>query len=139
MSSNDVLLAWERDDHILVIALYLESLGNPRNFARIARRVATDKPIIVVKSGRSQAGQRAGLSHTAAAATSETVVDALFRQAGVLRVGTMQEMIDTARLFCEQPLPAAAGRRTYCSAACRERCRVRLSRASRVSRGASVT
>ncbi len=108
VSSNDLLLAWERDDRIRVIALYLESLGNPRKFARIARRVASTKPIVAIKAGRSPAGQRAGQSHTAAAATSDVVVEALFRQAGVLRVNTMQEMLDTARVLCEQPLPAGS-------------------------------
>lgn len=109
VSGNDLLLAWERDERTRVIALYLESLGNPRKFARIARRVANSKPIIAIKSGRSIVGQRAGRSHTAAAATSDVVVDALFVQAGVLRVDTMQEMIDAARVLCDQPLPA--GRR----------------------------
>jgi acetyl coenzyme A synthetase (ADP forming)-like protein len=106
VSSNDLLLAWQDDHRTRVIALYLESLGNPRKFARIARRVATVKPIIAIKSGRSPAGQRAGLSHTAAATTSDVVIEALFRQAGVLRVNTMQEMLDTALVLCEQPLPA---------------------------------
>src|SRR6478752_3291140 len=106
VSSNDLLLAWEGDHRVRVIALYLESLGNPRKFARIARRVASTKPIIAIKAGRSPAGQRAGQSHTAAAASSDVVIEALFRQAGVLRVNTMQEMLDTARVLCEQPLPA---------------------------------
>ncbi len=105
VSNNDVLLAWERDERIQVIALYVESVGNPRKFARIARRVAASKPIIAIKAGRSPAGQRAGLSHTAAAAASDVVVDALFTQAGVLRVDTMEQMLDAARVLCEQPLP----------------------------------
>ena len=105
VSSNDVLLAWEGDERTQVIALYLESFGNPRKFARIARRVALHKPIIVIKAGRSAAGQQAGRSHTAAAAASDVVVDALFTHAGVLRVGTMEQMLDAARVLCEQPLP----------------------------------
>ena len=56
VSGNDLLLAWERDDRTKVIALYLESFGNPRKFARIARRVSGIKPIIAIKSGRSAAG-----------------------------------------------------------------------------------
>jgi acyl-CoA synthetase (NDP forming)/GNAT superfamily N-acetyltransferase len=108
VSSNDLLLAWEGDHRVRVIALYLESLGNPRKFARIARRVASTKPIIAIKAGRSPAGQRAGQSHTAAAASSDVVIEALFRQAGVLRVNTMQEMLDTARVLCEQPLPTGS-------------------------------
>jgi acetyl coenzyme A synthetase (ADP forming)-like protein len=108
VSSNDLLLAWEGDPRTRVIALYLESLGNPRKFARIARRVASVKPVIAIKAGRSVAGQRAGQSHTASVATSDVVVEALFRQAGVVRVTTMQEMVDTARVVCGQPLPAGA-------------------------------
>jgi acyl-CoA synthetase (NDP forming) len=106
VSGNDLLLAWERDDRTSVIALYLESFGNPRKFARIARRVSRSKPIIAIKAGRSAAGQRAGASHTAAAASSDAVVDALFEHAGVLRVDTMEQMLDVARVLCEQPLPA---------------------------------
>jgi acyl-CoA synthetase (NDP forming)/GNAT superfamily N-acetyltransferase len=105
VSGNDLLLAWERDDRTQVIALYLESFGNPRKFARIARRVSRAKPIIAIKSGRSAAGQRAGRSHTAAAASADTVVDALFRHAGVLRVDTMEQMLDVAQLLTDQPLP----------------------------------
>jgi len=105
VSSNDLLLAWEDDPRTRVIALYLESFGNPRKFARIARRVARGKPIIAIKAGRSAAGRLAGLSHTAAAASSDVVVDALFEQAGVLRVDTMEQMLDGARVLCDQPVP----------------------------------
>lgn len=106
VSGNDLLLAWENDRRTRVIALYLESFGNPVRFARIARRVSRSKPIIAIKAGRSPAGQHAGLSHTAAAAASDDVVDALFRQAGVLRVTGIEDMIDAARVLCDQPLPA---------------------------------
>ena len=106
VSSNDLLLSWDRDERTSVIALYLESFGNPRKFARIARRVSQRKPIIVIKAGRSAAGQRAGQSHTAAAASSDVVVNALFTQAGVLRVDTMGQMLDAARVFTSSPLPA---------------------------------
>jgi acyl-CoA synthetase (NDP forming) len=106
VSGNDLLLAWERDDQVAVIGLYLESFGNPRKFARIARRVAHTKPIIAIKAGRSLAGQRAGRSHTAAAAASDAVVDALFTQAGVLRVDSMEQLVDVSRLLLDQPLPA---------------------------------
>ncbi|MDQ2848087.1 MAG: GNAT family N-acetyltransferase [Actinomycetota bacterium] len=108
VSSNDLLLAWEQDPQVAVIALYLESFGNPRKFARIARRVSAAKPIIAIKAGRSRAGQRAGLSHTAAAASSDSVVDALFTEAGVIRVDSMQDMLDATRVLCDQPLPAGA-------------------------------
>ena len=106
VSTNDLLLAWHGDDRVDAIAVYAESLGNPRKFARIARRVAAQKPVVVLKSGRSAAGRRAGLSHTAAAAAADDVVDALFRQAGVLRVDTTEQLLDVTRVLLEQPLPA---------------------------------
>ena len=106
VSGNDLLLAWECDEHTSVIALYLESFGNPRKFAHIARRVSRSTPIIAIKAGRSAAGQRAGRSHTAAAASSDSVVDALFIQSGVLRVDRMEQMLDVARLLSDQPVPA---------------------------------
>jgi acetyl coenzyme A synthetase (ADP forming)-like protein len=106
VSGNDLLLAWEREERVRVIALYLESFGNPRKFARVARRVAQHKPIVAIKAGRSAAGRRAGQSHTAAAAASDDVVDALFQQAGVVRVTAMEQMLDATRVLSEQPLPS---------------------------------
>ncbi|MDT4914983.1 MAG: hypothetical protein QOC66_4111 [Pseudonocardiales bacterium] len=106
VSGNDLLLRWERDPGTRVIGMYLESLGDPQRFARIARRVSRSKPILAIKSGRSPAGQRAGQSHTAAAASSEVAVDAAFRSSGVLRMATMQDMLDAARVLSEQPLPS---------------------------------
>ncbi len=110
VSSNDLLEWWEDDDQTDVVLLYLESFGNPRKFGRLAQRVARRKPILALKAGRSGAGQRAANSHTAALAGSETAVDALFRQAGVLRAQTLEELVDAVALLSTQPLPA--GRRT---------------------------
>src|SRR5262249_1184303 len=76
-------------------------------FARIARRVGRSKPIVAVKSGRSQAGRRAAGSHTAALAASDVAVDALFRQTGVIRADTLEEMFDLAAALAGQPLPPA--------------------------------
>jgi len=76
--------------------LYLESFGNPRKFARVARRVARTKPIVAMKAGRTAAGARAASSHTAALAGSEAAVDALFHQAGVIRVDTLEELLTPA-------------------------------------------
>lgn len=106
VSSNDLLQYWEEDDQTDVILLYVESFGNPRRFARIARRVARRKPIVAVKSGRTGAGKRAAGSHTAALAESDVAVDALFRQTGVMRAETLEEMFDMALLLSSQPLPA---------------------------------
>jgi len=106
LSGNDLLEFWEEDDATGVILLYLESFGNPRRFARIARRVSASKPIIAVKSGRSPAGARATSSHTGAMlAASDTTVDALFAQAGVIRTDTIGELLDTAALLSAQPAP----------------------------------
>lgn len=105
VSGNDLLMCWEADERTQVIGLYLESFGNPRRFARIARRVSRTKPILAIKAGRSEAGQRAGQSHTAAAASSDVVVDALFDQAGVVRVDTMEQLLDAVRALSDQPLP----------------------------------
>jgi acetyl coenzyme A synthetase (ADP forming)-like protein len=106
LSGNDFLCYWEGDAATDVILLYLESLGNPRRFARIARRVARTKPIVVVKSGRSAAGARATSSHTGALlGASDVTVDALFRQAGVVRTDTLAELFDVASLLANQPLP----------------------------------
>src|SRR5215470_6673734 len=105
VSSNDVLAYWADDPHTDVIVLYLESFGNPRRFARIAPDVARHKPIIAVKSGRSVAGSRAAASHSAALASSDIAVEALFEQAGVIRANTLQELFDVAVLLSTQPLP----------------------------------
>jgi acetate---CoA ligase (ADP-forming) len=106
ISGNDLLQYWEEDPATDVCVLYLESFGNPRKFARVARRVSRRKPIVAVKSGRSAAGARATSSHTGALlAASDVTVDALFRQAGVTRTDTLAELFDAVRLLANQPLP----------------------------------
>lgn len=106
ISGNDLLRYWESDENTDVILLYLESFGNPKKFSQIARRVGRKKPIVVVKSGRSTAGARATSSHTGALiAASDITVDALFRQAGVIRTDTLAELFDVASLLANQPLP----------------------------------
>ena len=105
VSSNDLIQYWADDDRTRVILLYLESFGNPRKFSQIARRVARHKPIVAVKSGRSRSGARAASSHTGALAASDAIVDALFRQAGVIRTTTLEELFDVAALVAHQPVP----------------------------------
>ena len=105
ISGNDLLQYWEEDEATKVILLYLESFGNPRRFARIARRVGRAKPIVAVKAGRTGAGRRAAGSHTAALAADDVAVDALFRQTGVIRADTLDEMFDLASALSSQPLP----------------------------------
>jgi len=131
ISGNDLLRYWEDDDATEVILLYLESFGNPRKFSQIARRVGKKKPIVVVKSGRSKAGARATSSHTGALiAASDITVDALFRQSGVIRTDTLEELFDVATLLANQPLPRghrvgiitnAGGPAILCADACEAR------------------
>jgi acetyl coenzyme A synthetase (ADP forming)-like protein len=105
VSGNDLLEYWEQDDSTRVILMYIESFGNPRKFVQLARRVGRIKPIIAVKSGRTLAGSRAAASHTGALAETDIAADALFRQAGVIRVDTTEELFDTAVLLASQPIP----------------------------------
>lgn len=105
ISGNDLLQYWEDDEDTDVILLYLESFGNPRKFGRVARRVGRTKPIIAVKSGRTTAGERAASSHTGALAAGDIAVDALFRQAGVIRVDTLEQLFGTATVLEKQPAP----------------------------------
>lgn len=109
VSANDLLCHWERDPGTAAVALYLESVGDPRKFARIARRVGRAKPIVVLRAGRSAAGARGARSHTAAAATPEVAVRALLADCGAVQVDTLDELLDTAGLLAAGPLPA--GRR----------------------------
>jgi acetyl coenzyme A synthetase (ADP forming)-like protein len=128
LSGNDFIQYWEADSTTDLIMLYLESFGNPRKFARIARRVSRSKPILAVKGGRSPAGNRATSSHTGALlSASDITVDALFRQAGVIRTDTLAELFDAALLLGSQPLPTgnrvailtnAGGPAILCADAC---------------------
>ncbi|KOV90222.1 acyl-CoA synthetase [Nocardia sp. NRRL S-836] len=106
ISSNDLLMWWEHDADTRIIALYLESFGNPRKFARIARRVAAAKPVLAIRAATSEAGQRAAASHTASTATPAVTRDALFRQAGVIAVDSVPELTDAVMALSWQPLPA---------------------------------
>jgi acetate---CoA ligase (ADP-forming) len=105
VSTNDLLEYWEDDDETRLVLLYVESFGNPHKFSRLARRVARRKPVLALKSGKTQAGRRAAGSHTAALAGSDTAAGALFHQAGVTRVETLEELLDAATLLGSQPLP----------------------------------
>ena len=105
VSGNDLLQYWEEDDATEVILLYLESIGNPRKFSRIARRVSRVKPIVAVRSGRTTQGVPMGHAVRQIAAPPEAV-DAMFRQAGIIQVDTLDEMFDVAQLLAHQPLPS---------------------------------
>jgi acyl-CoA synthetase (NDP forming)/GNAT superfamily N-acetyltransferase len=105
VSSNDLLSAWLDDAAVTGAALYLESFGNSAKFARVARRFSERKPLLAVVGGRSGGGQRAGASHTAAAATPSVRVDALFAQAGVISCADADDLAQTALLLSDQRLP----------------------------------
>ncbi|MEN9506188.1 MAG: hypothetical protein RI958_2114 [Actinomycetota bacterium] len=91
VSGNDLLQFWEDDDLTKVIAIYTETFGNPRKFARIARRVARRTPIVAVRTGVAAIGSAS---------------DAIYQQAGVIEVPTVREMLDTTRVLATQPVPA---------------------------------
>jgi acyl-CoA synthetase (NDP forming) len=128
ISPNDVLEYWLDDDSTDVVLLYLESVGDPRNFARIARGLARTKRLAAVRAGRSGAGARAAASHTGAAvASSDVGVEELFRQAGIVHAESLGELFDVGALLASQPLPAgrrvgivtnAGGPAVLCADAC---------------------
>ncbi len=105
VSGNDMIEHWEDDPETKVIAMYLESFGNPRRFTEIAKRVTRKKPILVVKSGRTAEGARAATSHTGAIVGTDVTVSAFLEQCGVLRANTIEEMFDVARALARVPLP----------------------------------
>ncbi len=105
VSGNDLLTYWEGDERTRVIALYLESFGNPRRFTRLAKRISRHKPIIAVKSGRTPEGARAATSHTGALSGGELAVDALLSQVGVIRADSIGDMLDLVAAFSRCPPP----------------------------------
>ena len=105
VSYHDCLQYWEQDPATKVILLYLESFGDPDKFARTARRVSAKKPIVAVKSGTTTAGARAASSHTGALATSDVASGILFKNAGIIRVNTVEELFNMATMLSTQPYP----------------------------------
>jgi len=104
VSGNDLLQYWATDPGTEVVLLHLESFGNPRKFARLARTVGRTKPVVAVKSGR-HVGVAPGLAGTSVAVPEQSVA-ALFASAGVIRVETVAQMFDVGTLLAHQPLPA---------------------------------
>lgn len=101
----DLLRAWEDDEETTVIVAYIEGLPNGPEFMEVARRVSLKKPVIVVKSGSTQAGARAVSSHTGSLAGSEHAYNAAFLQSGVIRAHSMEELFDLAVAFAYQGPP----------------------------------
>jgi acyl-CoA synthetase (NDP forming)/RimJ/RimL family protein N-acetyltransferase len=106
VSANDLLELWEDDEDVAVVMLYVESFGNPQRFSTISRRVSRRKPILAVKGDRRRPVLGGAASHTAGGLHGEVVVNALFRQAGVLRVDGTGALFDAAEVLEAQPLPA---------------------------------
>ncbi|WP_292484168.1 acetate--CoA ligase alpha subunit [Methanohalobium sp.] len=105
LSENDFLQELCNDDSTAVIAAYLEGVKNGHEFIDIARRVTGVKPVVMVKSGRTSAGSRAVSSHTGTLAGSDEAYNAAFRQSGIIRADSLQEMLDYIRAFSSQPVP----------------------------------
>jgi len=105
VSGNDLLLVWEQDPTVRVILMYVEAFGDPARFLELAGRITKQKPIVVVKAGRTRSGARAASSHTGALAASDAAVDALLAQAGVLRAETIEELFEITIALGSRALP----------------------------------
>jgi acetate---CoA ligase (ADP-forming) len=106
VSMAEFLMFWKNDPSTRVIGIYMEGLADPRGFFEVAREVTAVKPIVVLKSGKSEVGSAAALSHTGAVAGADAIYDGAFRQAGIVRAGSVSEFYDTMRAFAKQPVPA---------------------------------
>ena len=108
MDENDILELLEDDPNTKVIVMYLEDVHDGRRFMNVAKRITLQKriPIIVLKAGRTPEGAKAAMSHTGALMGSDEVYESVFKQSGVIRVDTMQELFELATAFSKQPLPA---------------------------------
>jgi acetyl coenzyme A synthetase (ADP forming)-like protein len=107
VTDDDLLAYWADDPRTEVILMYLESFSRPARFAQMARAVSVRKPILVVKSGKTQAGARAARSHTGALAEgSDAALDAFLDHCGVQRVATVEALFDVGIAFSRNPLPA---------------------------------
>ncbi|MBT2532467.1 GNAT family N-acetyltransferase [Arthrobacter sp. ISL-48] len=105
VSGNDMMQFWEDDADTAAVGLYLESIGNPRKFSRLARRLARTKPVIVAKS--ESMGLRLPPGHVVRTTQAPAgALDAMMRQSGVIRVETIEQLVDVAQIVSGQPLPA---------------------------------
>ena len=109
INETDILEYLGEDDFVEVVCMYLEDVKSGRRFIDVARDVAAKKPVIVLKSGRTEAGKKAVSSHTASLAGDDQIYDAAFRQAGIIRAADNEHMFGLARAFSKQPLPSGDG------------------------------
>jgi len=105
LNEIDFLEAWADDPHSSVITAYLEGITDGPRFMEVARRVTKKKPVITIKSGTTSAGSRAVSSHTGTLAGSDRAYEAAFKQTGVIRARSVQELFDFASAFARQPIP----------------------------------
>jgi acetate---CoA ligase (ADP-forming) len=105
VTTGELLSYLKDDESTRVIAIYMEGFPNPREFFEIAREVSAVKPIVVFKSGKSDIGSKAALSHTGSVAGSDAIYNGAFKQAGIIRAKTILEFYDTVRVFAKQPVP----------------------------------
>ncbi len=104
VSANDLLQYWESDQATSLILLYLESIGNPRKFTRITRRLSRSKPVVAVRSGRYSQTMAVG-HHIRRTRLPPRAVDAVFEQSGVVQTATLRELFDVGAVLAFQPLP----------------------------------
>jgi acyl-CoA synthetase (NDP forming) len=109
INETDILEYLGEDDNVKVVCMYLEDVKSGRRFVDVARRITARKPVIVLKSGRTEAGKKAVASHTASLAGNDQIYDAAFRQAGIIRATDNDHMFGLARAFSRQPLPSGNG------------------------------
>lgn len=105
VTESDLLQVWEYDESVRVIAAYLEGIPDGPRFRQIATGATRRRPIVIAKAGRTEAGSRAAVSHTGALAGSDAAYSAAFRQAGVIRADTLEQLFDSSLAFSSQPLP----------------------------------
>jgi len=109
INETDILDAVSKDENINVICMYLESVKGGRSFIDAARRITLEKPVIVLKSGRTEAGKKAVASHTASLAGNDRIFSAVFRQSGIIRARDYEHMFNLARAISKQPFPDRDG------------------------------
>ena len=105
INAETMMEYWEDEDDVQQILLYMESIANPVNFRKLATRISKKKPILALKSGRSEAGASAASSHTGSLAGADKAADALLKQSGVIREFALKNLFSTAKVFANCPIP----------------------------------
>lgn len=105
INALDVLEMWENDDHIQQILMYMESIPDPVRFREIATRISYKKPILIIKSGRSERGAKASVSHTGSLAGDDTTATGLFATSGVIRELYLRDLFNSAQVLAKCPIP----------------------------------